>query len=80
LELQPVRTSVFAFVFDSSAAYIADWIHDELRLLLGEVGALSLDSGDDELVLEAVLRDGKVEHRHLDRDLGCIVRGWAARS
>ena len=47
---------------------------DELVLLRLQVGPLLGDGDAEELVLEALLRDGEVEQRHLDGRLGRVVR------
>ena len=49
-------------------------LEHELRLLLLELGALLGDHDAEHLVLEALGRDHEVEQRHLDRDLGQVVR------
>ena len=46
---------------------------DEVRPELGQVGALLLDDHGQQLVLQARLRDGKVDQRRLGLNLGRVV-------
>lgn len=52
----------------------------EVVLLLLQVGALLLDDNAEELVLETLLLDGKVDNGRLGADLGGVVGGGELRS